>query len=262
MQFKKVKVTNNSNRCKIKILKNLLSKSNKLVKSQRKGISSKGGRSSLTGRITVRHQGGGVKRVLNFINTTNDNFNGIVTSIMYDPIRSSFIALVFELDKKKFLKIIATHFVSPGTLVLCADKKVDLRLGYRTSLMNIPAGSILHNLSIISNKTEIAKSAGTFCQILQKNAKFTKIKMPSGLFKQVSTKVSYGTVGVVSNTVNNLKRIGKAGSNRMIGKRPSVRGIAMNPVDHPHGGRTNGGKHWTTPWGIPTKGKKTVKKKI
>jgi len=163
--------------------------------------------------------------------------------------------------KKKFFKTLSTAFVYPGSLLSCSTKITDLKLGYRTLLKNIPTGSMFHSLSLNQNvESKFARSAGTSCQLIQKNSTFYKIRLPSGSFLTVPT-TSFGTLGNISNVKHRLEYLGKAGINRLKGKRPTVRGIAMNPVDHPHGGRTNGGCHWVTPWGIPTKGKRTVKKK-
>ena len=127
---------------------------------------------------------------------------------------------------------------------------------------NIPTGSLVHSLTSSQNthKTCFARAAGTFCQIIQKGVSTNKVRLPSGLICTVP-KDAYATLGVVSNAQHNSIYLGKAGRNRLKGIRPCVRGIAMNPVDHPHGGRTNGGRPSVTPWGIPTKGKPTVKNK-
>jgi large subunit ribosomal protein L2 len=263
MNSKKVKVINNSTRNKIKIFKFLLSKTNKINKVNNKGFHSFQGRSSINGRITVRHKGGKVKRLFHVLNLNNENFKAIVITTMYDPNRSSFISLIFDFQKKNFYKILSTNFSLPGSLLICTSKKIDLKLGYRIPISNMPTGSIFHSLNLINRKSiQIARSAGAYCQLLQKTFDIAKIKIPSGKFIEISTNDSYGTLGIISNSINRTIRLGKAGINRLKGRRPTVRGIAMNPVDHPHGGRTNGGIHWKTPWGIPTKGKKTVKKKI
>ena len=261
MNSQKVNVINNSTRNKIKIFKFLLSKINKINKNNVKGFHSFQGRSSKNGKITVRHKGGRVKRLFRHLNFSNKEFKGIIITTMYDPNRSSFISLVFDFKKKQFFKTLTTNFSLPGSLIICTVKKIDLKLGYRTPIYNIPTGSLFHSLNL-SNRTstQIARSAGSYCQLVQKNLKTSKIKIPSGKFIEILNKFSYGTLGVVSNSINRTIRVGKAGINRLKGKRPTVRGIAMNPVDHPHGGRANGGIHWKTPWGISTKGKKTSKK--
>ena len=259
MQIFKSKPFTNSVRQYINIKKNLLSKTNNLFKQTVTGFKRFYGRSSTTGRITVRHLGGGSKKKFRQINLSNAHSTSIVMAVMHDPIRSSFISLNFDLENKTFFRTLATNGVGPGVLQKCGDKDIELKLGNRTMLKNVPTGSILHSLSLNSH-AKFARSAGLFFQVIQKTATTCKIRLPSGLIKEISND-SYGTLGSVSNFQHNLISIGKAGRNRWLGIRPSVRGIAMNPVDHPHGGRTNGGKHPVTPWGIPTKGKPTVKNK-
>ena len=135
-------------------------------------------------------------------------------------------------------------------------------LPHSTKLKNIPTGSLIHSLTNSFNLDKVcfARAAGTFCQIIQRSVNIIKVRLPSGKIIELSPEV-YATVGVLSNAQHNLVYLGKAGRNRLKGRRPIVRGVAMNPVDHPHGGRTNGGRPSVTPWGIPTKGKPTVKKK-
>jgi large subunit ribosomal protein L2 len=261
MYSQKVKAVTNSNRNKIKIFKNLLSKKNKINKKLIKGFHTFQGRSSKTGRITVRHKGGRIKRLFRFLNFDNKKFKGIILTTMYDPNRSSFVSLVFDFKQKFFFKTLTTNSSSPGSLVTCTSKKIELKLGYRIPICNIPTGSLFHSLNLYNTtNVQIAKSAGSYCQLLQKNFKTCKIKIPSGKCIEIFNRFSYGTLGTVSNFIYRNIRLGKAGISRLKGRRPTVRGIAMNPVDHPHGGRTNGGIHWKTPWGIPTKGKVTVKK--
>jgi large subunit ribosomal protein L2 len=169
--------------------------------------------------------------------------------------------LNFELEKTNFFFNIATNSILPGTLLKSANDINELKLGYRTQIKNIPTGSIINNLTINnSQKVKYIKSAGTFGQIIQRGHKRAKIKLPSKEVIEVSNQ-NLATIGVVSNVQHNLTVIGKAGVNRHKGIRPTVRGIAMNPVDHPHGGRTNGGKPSVSPWGIPTKGGFYLKKK-
>ena len=177
----------------------------------------------------------------------------------HDPFRNSFISLVFDFKTSLFFNILSTSKLMPGSVVLTTNKKSDLNLGYRILLQNIPTGSIFHSLSL-KNTIKYARSAGTACQLIQKLANNCKVKLPSGVIIDVDAQ-SFGTLGSISNSQQNLISIGKAGKNRLKGIRPTVRGIAMNPVDHPHGGRTNGGRPSVTPWGIPTKGKPTVNKK-
>lgn len=260
MQLKKLNACTNGSRHKIQITKNLLAKKNNLIKSLSCGLSTKGGRNSF-GRITVRHKGGKLKNLFRHISLKNEEFSGVVISILYDPKRSAFISLNFDLKKKIFFQTLSTNSVHVGSLINCNQKINDFYLGCRTLLENIPAGSIFNGLNRDTDKEKYSRSAGTSCQLLQKILGVSTVRLPSGKIISVSSKTSYGTLGVISNTLYNRRCIGKAGINRLRGIRPSVRGIAMNPVDHPHGGRTNGGVVSVTPWGIPTKGKPTVKKK-
>ena len=259
MQIFKSKPFTSGVRHYINIKKNLLSKTNNLFKQTITGFKRFRGRSSITGRITVRHMGGGSKKKFRQINLSDAPSNSIVTAVMHDPLRSSFISLNFDLENQTFFRILATNSVGPGIVQKCGATDVELKSGNRTVLKNVPTGSILHSLSL-NSKAKFARSAGLFFQVIQKTSKTCKIRLPSGLIKEISND-SYGTLGSVSNFQHNLISIGKAGRNRWLGIRPSVRGIAMNPVDHPHGGRTNGGRPSVTPWGIPTKGKPTVSKK-
>jgi len=240
----------------------LLTKTNRLFKSLLKGTKHGSGRSSFTGHITVRHKGSGCKKLFRILNYTNKNYTAILLTVFYDPFRNTFISLNYDFEKNTFFQTIITELVLAGSILRCQDLSADFQLGYRMPLKYIPAGSFIHSLSINSTeKTQFIRAAGTSGQIVQKVGKFCKIKMPSGQHFTVNL-ASYATIGSVGNKEANLVVIGKAGRNRLCGIRPTVRGVAMNPVDHPHGGRTNGGRPSVTPWGIPTKGKPTVKKKI
>ena len=179
---------------------------------------------------------------------------------MLDPQRSAFISLNFDVENKQFYQTLSTSNVYCGSVNSFSKSEKDLFLGDRTSIDNIPPGSTVHSLTGTNGKPMFARSAGTFCQIVQKQVNSCKIRLPSGLIISVDNK-SLATVGSISNSQHNLIKIGKAGRNRLRGIRPTVRGIAMNPVDHPHGGRTNGGRPSVTPWGKPTKGKPTAKNK-
>lgn len=260
MKLIKLRPNTNGTRHVIKIQKNLLAKTNKISKQSILGFKNISGRSPTTGRITVWHKGGGCKKLFRKINFSNREVNAVVVCIMHDPFRSSFASLNFDLDNLTFFRTLSTNLVYPGSLFCCTKLKNDLKLGNRVQMNHIPAGSIVHSLSLGSDKSSsFGRSAGTFCQIVQKSLKVCKVKLPSGAVINCSSN-SFATLGSVSNFQHNLIYIGKAGTNRLLGKRPTVRGIAMNPVDHPHGGRTNGGMPSVTPWGIPTKGKPTAKK--
>ena len=260
MKLNKLKPTSNGSRHTILLKKNLLSKNSKVVKQLLKGIKNTSGRSTLTGRITVRHKGGRCKKLYRILDTTPCNTFSIVVSVLHDPNRNTFISLNFDLLNRNFFNTSNTNFIYPGSIIVSSSKILDLKLGYRTALTDIPTGSLINNLSInnLKNSTYI-RSAGTFGQIIQKGLDVCKIKLPSNKILEVPTS-ALATIGSVSNKQHNLIVKGKAGRSRYLGVRPGVRGIAMNPVDHPHGGRTNGGRPSVTPWGKPTRGKPTRKK--
>lgn len=245
----------------INIKKSLLSKESTLVKQSIVGFRRFRGRSSCTGRITVRHLGNGCKKKFRTVDFSNRRKMSVIVSITHDPFRNSFVSLNFDILSSSFYRVLATNGVGPGSLQTCNKDRSDLRLGNRTSLKLIPTGSILHSLSLnFCSYVKFVRSAGLFFQMIQKNKEVCRIRLPSGLIKEVSQDAC-ATVGIVSNYLHRSIFLGKAGKSRLSGIRPSVRGIAMNPVDHPHGGRSNGGRPCVTPWGIPTKGKPTVIKK-
>jgi large subunit ribosomal protein L2 len=223
----------------------------------------KAGRNT-AGRITVRHQGGGHKQHYRIIDFKRNKFNieGVVKSIEYDPNRTAFIALVVYSDGEKRY-ILAPDGLSVGSKVV-ASNSADIKVGNSLELNNIPVGVLVHNVELQPNKGgQMARSAGAFIQFLGKEGKFAILKMPSGEMRKVLL-TCRATIGVVSNIEHSNVKIGKAGRNRWKGKRPSVRGVAMNPVDHPHGGgegRSSGGRHPVSPWGMPTKGYRTRKNK-
>jgi len=257
MKLKKTNAITNGTRHELILRKNLLSKTSKLLKSNLIGFKKFSGRSN--GRITVRHKGGGHKKLFRKINFSNKPHYAIVLGCEYDPYRSAFISLNYDLLGKNFFKTLQTNLVYPGSLISCSSSS-DLNLGCRLFLKNIPTGSIIHSLSKPTSSTKYIRSAGVFGQLIQKDYKNCQVKLPSG--KTISVSIdSYATIGTLSNNQQNLVVLGKAGRSRYRNTRPTVRGVAMNPVDHPHGGRTNGGRPSVTPWGIPTKGKPTAKKK-
>jgi large subunit ribosomal protein L2 len=261
MQILKLKPTSAGRRHQIVINKTLLNKDSKCLKNLKLNICQNNGRSSQTGHITVRHKGAGHKKLYNKINFTNKKSNSIVLTNLYDAYRNSFVSLRFDLINKNFDVVLMTEFNYPGTLNQCEYQLNELKLGFRTSLINFTTGSFFHSLTLNNDKITYARSAGTFCKLVQKTKNYVKLKLPSGKFLTSNKlKFSVATLGTISNSKYNQTVIGKAGKNRLKGIRPSVRGIAMNPVDHPHGGRTNGGMHPLTPWGIPTRGKPTKKK--
>lgn len=248
-------------RHQINLSKNLLSKNNFIAKSLNFNLHNFNGRSSDTGHITSWHRGGGCKRKFKNIKFSNDITQSIIISINYDSYRSSFTALAFDFVSKKFQFLVAPHSVFPGSIVTCSAAKSELNYGFRTTLLNFSAGNLLYNLSLTpEGSAKYSRAAGTYCQLIQKNVVTSKLRIPSGKIIEISSN-AFASLGRVSNLKHNLTVTGKAGRTRLKGFRPIVRGIAMNPVDHPHGGRTNGGRPSVTPWGILTKNKPTVKKK-
>lgn len=261
MKLIKLKPTSNSRRHALKLKKNLLCKNNRLIKTLLVGSKQWAGRNSSSGRITIRHRGSGCKKLFRLLNLTNLSFFAITLGITYDPNRNIFISLNYNLNTKSFFYTPTIHNVTAGSLIICQETSVDLRLGYRLKLKSIPVGTLINCISVNNYpKIKYIRSAGTYGQLLQKNSISCKIKLPSGLILDISP-YSYATIGILANLDYNKIILGKAGINRLKGFRPGVRGIAMNPVDHPHGGRSNGGCHPMTPWGKPTRGKPTVIKK-
>ena len=223
----------------------------------------KAGRNS-AGRITVRYQGGGHKKHYRIIDFKRNKFNieGTVKSIEYDPNRSAFIALIVYADGEKRY-ILAPDGLVVGSKIL-ASNSADIKVGNSLELNSIPVGVLVHNVELQPSKGgQLARSAGVYIQFLGKEGSFAILKMPSGEMRKVLL-TCRATIGVVSNIEHSNVKIGKAGRNRWKGKRPNVRGVAMNPVDHPHGGgegRSSGGRHPVSPWGTPAKGYRTRKNK-
>jgi large subunit ribosomal protein L2 len=230
------------------------------VKTLTEGKSATGGRNS-HGRTTVRFRGGGHKqayRKIDFRRTKKD-VPATVEWLEYDPNRTGFIALIKYEDGEQAY-ILAPQRLSPGDIVVAGDH-VDIKPGNAMPLANIPVGTIVHNIEIkIGKGGQMARSAGTYAQIVGRDQEYIILRLSSSEQRKVHGRC-LATIGAVSNPDNMNTTIGKAGRKRWMGRRPHNRGISMNPVDHPHGGRTNGGGHWVTPWGFPTKGKKTRKNK-
>lgn len=236
----------------------------KPVKTLTVGISSTGGRNN-QGRITSWHRGGGHKqkyRIIDFKRTKFD-IEGTVERIEYDPNRTSFIALIKYTDGE-LAYIIAPQKLAVGDTVV-SGSDVDIKPGNAMPLKSMPIGTIVHNVEMKPKKGgQLARSAGAYVQLVGKDVGYAQLKLRSGELRMVSIDCM-ATVGVVSNPDHQNRMIGKAGRNRWLGRRPVVRGVAMNPVDHPHGGgegKTSGGRHPCTPWGKSTKGKKTRKNKL
>ena len=232
-------------------------------KSLLKVLKKKGGRNT-NGRITSRHRGGGHRRHYRVIDFKRDKI-GIpakVASIEYDPNRNARIALLYYADGEKRY-ILAPVNLSVGDQVL-SGPEADIKPGNSLPIKNIPLGTLIHNIELrVGKGGQIVRSAGTFAQLMAKEDRYGQVKLPSGEVRMVLL-TCHATIGQVGNVVSENISLGKAGRKRWLGKRPKVRGVAMNPVDHPMGGgegRSSGGRHPCTPWGIPTKGYRTRKNK-
>ena len=226
-------------------------------------LNKKGGRNN-NGRITCRHRGGGHKRQYRIIDFKRNKIGvpAIVDSIEYDPNRSARIALLHDVDGEKRY-ILAPLNLKVGDTVLSSDT-ADIQPGNTLPLANIPLGTHIHNIELRLGKGgQIVRSAGTYAQLMAKENRYALIKLPSGEVRMVLLNCR-ATVGQLGNVVHENIALGKAGRKRWLGKRPRVRGVAMNPVDHPMGGgegRSSGGRHPCSPWGVPTKGFKTRDKR-
>ncbi|MBU92750.1 MAG: 50S ribosomal protein L2 [Rhodobiaceae bacterium] len=223
------------------------------------GLSKSGGRNN-KGRVTARRRGGGHKRLYRMIDFKRNHFEipAKVERIEYDPNRSAFIALLLYKDGKKSY-ILAPQRLAVGDTVVSSDK-ADIKPGNALPLANIPVGTIIHNVELKPGKGgQIARSAGTYVQLVGRDQSYSILRLNSGE-QRMTRSECMATIGAVSNPDNKNIKLAKAGRSRWLGRRPSVRGVAMNPIDHPHGGgegKTSGGRHPVTPWGKPTKGKKT-----
>jgi large subunit ribosomal protein L2 len=229
------------------------------LKSLTKGNKRHSGRMR-TGRISVRRNGGGHKKKLRLIDFKREKFNieASVATIEYDPNRTANIALLNYVDGEKRY-IVAPNKLKVGDVIVSGDK-VKIKVGNAMKLKNIPIGSIVHNVEMEPGKgAQIARSAGSYAQISGFEKTKTILKMPSGEMRYINSEC-LATLGQVGNIDFQNVVIGKAGRNRWLGNRPKVRGVVMNPHDHPHGGgegKTSGGRHPVSPWGVPTKGHKT-----
>ncbi|PDT11786.1 50S ribosomal protein L2 [Rhizobium sp. J15] len=232
----------------------------KPVKALTEGLTKSGGRNNL-GRITARFIGGGHKRSYRLVDFKRRKFDveGTVERIEYDPNRTAFIALVSYADGEQAY-IIAPQRLAAGDKVIASEKAVDVKPGNTMPLQYIPVGSIIHNVEMKPGKGgQIARSAGSYAQLVGRDQGMAILRLNSGEQRLVSG-VCLASIGAVSNPDHANINDGKAGRTVWRGKRPHNRGVVMNPVDHPHGGgegRTSGGRHPVTPWGKPTKGKRT-----
>jgi large subunit ribosomal protein L2 len=221
------------------------------------------GRNS-SGRITVRHHGGGAKQKYRIIDFKRDKLDipATVKTIEHDPNRTCNIALVVYADGVKAY-IIAPVGLKVGDVVISSDN-ADIKAGNAKQLKDIPVGTLIHNVELNPKRGgQMARSAGSYAQLMAKEGEFALLRLPSGELRKVPA-ICRATIGQVGKIEHELENIGKAGKNRHRGIRPTVRGVVMNPIDHPHGGgegRTSGGRHPVTPWGLPTRGFKTRKNK-
>jgi len=234
----------------------------KPLKALTEGLTKSGGRNN-AGRITAYRHGGGHKRVYRIIDFKRRKWDvpATIVQLEYDPNRTAFIALIKYADGE-LAYILAPQRVKAGDVVI-AGEKVDVKPGNAMPLKSVPVGTIVHNVEIKPLKGgQMARSAGTYVQVVGRDAGFAQLRLTSGEIRMVPD-TCMATVGAVSNPDNMNENWGKAGRSKWLGIRPSVRGVAMNPVDHPHGGgegKTSGGRHPVTPWGKKTRGPKTRKK--
>jgi large subunit ribosomal protein L2 len=228
-------------------------------KALTEGLTKSGGRNNL-GRLTARRRGGGHKRAYRLVDFKRRKFDmpAKVERLEYDPNRSAFIALI-RYEDGELAYILAPQRLGVGDSVVSGEQ-VDVKPGNAMPLRSMPVGTIVHNVELkIGRGGQMARAAGAYAQLVGRDQGYAIMRLNSGEQRLVSG-ACMATVGAVSNPDHSNQSIGKAGRNRWLGWRPSVRGVAMNPVDHPHGGgegRTSGGRHPVTPWGKPTKGKRT-----
>jgi large subunit ribosomal protein L2 len=240
----------------------LLNKSNisqkKPIKSKTFGVKVSGGRNNL-GRITSFRKGGGHKKLYRKIDTYRRDLNGIVTSIQYDPNRSAYIASIYQNETNMFSYILAPKGLKSGDLIKSGYFS-ETKIGHSNTLKELPLGSFIHNISLNPETGgQLIKAAGNFAQLIRIDKKYVRVRLKSGE-QRLFNKNCVATLGIVSNENKKLIVVGKAGRSRWLNKRPIVRGVAMNPIDHPHGGgegKTSGGRPSVTPWGKPTRGKPT-----
>jgi large subunit ribosomal protein L2 len=229
------------------------------VKSLTEGLTKKGGRNN-TGRITARRIGGGAKRLYRIVDFKRRKYDvpATVERIEYDPNRTAFIALLRYEDGEQAY-ILAPQRLGVGDHVV-SGAKADIKPGNAMPFSGMPIGTIVHNIELKPGKGgQVARAAGAYAQFVGRDGGYAQLRLSSGEMRIVRQECM-ATIGAVSNPDNSNQNFGKAGRTRHQGKRPAVRGVAMNPIDHPHGGgegRTSGGRHPVTPWGKPTKGRKT-----
>jgi len=262
MALKVLKSMTNGSRGRVTVVSRDLHRG-KPVKSLSHGLSRTGGRNN-KGRMTAYSRGGGSKRLYRSVDFKRGK-TGIpatVIRIEYDPNRTAHIALIqFPDGEKRY--ILAPQGLRPGDTVQ-SGADAEIRIGNTLPLKGIPVGTLLHNIELKPGKGgQMVRSAGTGAQLMGKEGTHAILKLPSGEFRKVDIRC-LASIGIMGNGDHSNRKIGKAGCSRWLGIKPTVRGVAMNPVDHPHGGgegRTSGGRHPVSPWGVPTKGRKTRNKK-
>ena len=255
MALKSYKPTTPSNRHLVNIDRSELYKGAP-VKKLVEGKTSSGGRNN-HGHITSRRRGGGVKRAYRLIDFKRNRFDmpATVERLEYDPNRTAFIALITYADGTQSYILAPQRLVAGDSVI--SSKTADIKPGNALPLKNMPVGTIIHNVELSPGRGgQLVRSAGCYAQLIGKDNGYAQIRLNSGELRMVLLDC-LATVGAVSNADSKNTNLAKAGRARGLGRRPSVRGIAMNPVDHPHGGRTNGGRNPVTPWGKPAKGGKT-----
>jgi large subunit ribosomal protein L2 len=261
MIFKKYKASTPSLR-HLKLLKKDKKISLKNNKLKNNILSKKycGGRNN-EGKITSFHKGNGVKHLYRKIDFFRTKINGIIEKIEYDPNRTSFVGRIFDFTKKKHYYILLSNNLQQGDYIQSGKNSL-IKEGNSLPLYKIPLGFLIYNLSVKPNfRSTLIRSAGTFGQLIQRDKKYARIKLPSGEQRLILLN-NFATLGTVSNINSRYTILGKAGRLKWKNRRPIVRGVAMNPIDHPHGGgegKTSGGRPSVTPWGKPTKGQFTSK---
>jgi len=257
--FKKPVTSSSRHVCLIK--KTDLFKS-KILKTQSIFLKNNAGRNN-RGRLTSYHKGGGHKKRYRLVLFDRQNLSGVVESIEYDPYRSANIARIFSESLNKHFYILSPQGLKRGHFINSQVKKseISFKVGNLFYLGSLPLGVFVHNVLFPQKRTGFARSAGCSAQLISKDHKYCRVRLSSGQHRLFMLKTT-ATLGLISNPLKRQVVIGKAGRSRWLNKRPVVRGVAMNPIDHPHGGKTSGGRPSVTPWGKLTKGQPTRKQKF
>jgi large subunit ribosomal protein L2 len=263
MILKKIKPRTTSQRNLIKINYNNVISKKPLLKYKIIGTKTSSGRNN-TGKITISHKGGGHKKRYRKVEFMREKSKiEIITSIEYDPNRNSFIASSYDFISKSYQYILSPKNLKVGDIIK-SGFIAEIKVGHSLPISKIPVGSLIHNISKTRmKKAQISRSAGSFSRLIEKTSKYGRILLNSGKQKLIPIKC-FATLGIVSNDFVILATRAKAGRSRWLNQRPTVRGVAMNPIDHPHGGgegKTSGGRSSVTPWGKPTRGIKTSRSK-